>query len=159
MREWLLLEELKVEAGKYINSEGGANNKLYELAEGLYDDLKKYEGFSSDDSISVIFGSFATTSESDGNYSYAEYESFKTLMGKSGSAWSYDAFRKEMDKYSSYEAGNRTIELSRKIKSAEIARRYVLLNVATAMSDGPFNGDEEMWCASLCRGYCERFGS
>lgn len=159
MREWLLLEELKVEAGKYINSAGGANNKLYELAKGLYDDLKKYEGFSSDDCISVIFGSFATTSESDGNYSYAEYESFKTLMGKSGSAWSYDAFCKEMNKYSSYEAGNRTIELSRKIKSAEIARRYVLLNVATAISDGPFKGDEEMRCASLCRGYCERFGS
>lgn len=150
---------LKVEAGKYIYSAGGANHKLYELAKGLYDDLIQCEGFSSDECISVIFGCFATTSETDGNYSYAEYESFKTLMGKSGSAWSYDAFCKEMDKYSSYEAGNRTIELSRRIKSAQTARRYVLLGVAVAMSDGPFNGDEEMWCASLCRSYCERFGS
>lgn len=154
---FFLLEEIKTEANGYIGNTGKVDRRLFELGESLFNDLSRNEGFSSRDCLDLMLGCFASASESDGNYSQTEYEAFKIFMGSSGSEWTYSAFCNEMQRRSSYEECNRTIELSRRIKNPQIARRYILLAVVVALSDGPMNADEEMWCGSLCMSYVDHY--
>lgn len=152
MYAWQLYEKIKDAALKAF-AEGG-NDYMYGLGSTLYNELKN-EGFSSDQAMSTVFGAFACVACNDGKVSYAEHESFKTMI--SNSDVSYDDFFDVMSKYNRQEFRDQTAKTFASLRNQSTVLVFLKLCIMVAVVDGSIHRNEELFCTSLCESYLNRF--